>query len=449
MTRPRPRTPIRLLTALVAVLATIVTGLGAAAPASAENRVTPGSFTGFGFDQCVAPTQRSMDRWRKWSPFMAAGIYISGDSRGCRTQPNLSRQWVSTQLARGWRLLPITLGPQASCSPYFPRYGDDETISPFRGKHDLYPRARKQGVAEADKTAADAAAYGIAKGSTLWYDLEAFDLGNTRCRESALRFVSAWTTRIERLGYTSGFYSSASSGIKMLDDARVNRPGTFNLPRRIWIARWDGVPNTSTTYIGEDGWRPGGRVKQYRGGHNETWGGVTINIDSNFLDLGAGSIARPESHCDGTRISFGRYPQLVPGADNPRSRVRALQCLLQERGLYTGRLHGLYDDRTVAAARAWQSTKRFLTPSDRFTRRTWVALLAEGSREITKFGSTGPAVRRLQRAINASAAAWSRPDGTYGWQTQTAVKDYQRAVGLRATGVADPRTWRRLRLGLS
>ena len=64
------------------------------------------------------------------------------------------------------------------------------------------------------------------------------------------------------------------------------RPGVFTLPDQIWIARWDGKANTSTSYIREDGWRPGGRVKQFQGGHNETWGGVTINIDRNYLDLG-------------------------------------------------------------------------------------------------------------------------------------------------------------------
>ena len=43
-------------------------------------------------------------------------------------------------------------------------------------------------------------------------------------------------------------------------------------------------------------------MKQYLGGHNETWGGVTINIDSNFIDLGAGSNAVPEGRCPGTRL---------------------------------------------------------------------------------------------------------------------------------------------------
>ena len=100
-------------TALVAAFLTPQAG----APAQAENPPTPGGFTGFGFDQCTAPTQNAMNAWLKSSPFWAVGIYISGDSRGCRTQPNLTPSWISTQLSKGWRLLPITLGPQASCNP--------------------------------------------------------------------------------------------------------------------------------------------------------------------------------------------------------------------------------------------------------------------------------------------------------------------------------------------
>ena len=85
-----------------------------------------------------------------------------------------------------------------------------------------------------------ATALGIAPGSTLWYDLEGFDLANTACRESALSFLSGWTQQIRALGYISGVYSSAGSGIKALDDARVKRPTAYTMPDQIWIARWDG-----------------------------------------------------------------------------------------------------------------------------------------------------------------------------------------------------------------
>src|SRR6187200_60864 len=107
--------PARLVTALSS-LALLVAGLTVSAPASADNVATPGGFTGYGFDQCLAPSQSAMDAWLNHSPFWAAGIYISGASRGCPVQPNLSATWTRTQLANGWRLLPITLGPQAWCT---------------------------------------------------------------------------------------------------------------------------------------------------------------------------------------------------------------------------------------------------------------------------------------------------------------------------------------------
>lgn len=405
---------------------------------------TPGDFTGYGFDQCLAPSQSAMDTWWKKSPFSAVGIYISGDSRGCRSQPNLSPAWVATQVARGWRLLPIALGPQASCQPRFPRYQDDFTISPSTTGG--YAKAAAQGSAEADKNAADAMAYGIGPGSTIWYDLEGFDLTNTACRESALVFVSSWVARTKALGYVAGFYSSASSGIKMLDDARVQRPGQFALPDRIWIARWDGAANTSTTYIPEDGWRPGGRMKQYRGGHNETWGGVTINIDSNYIDLGAGSVAVPEGRCPGTRLGFWKYPTLAPGAAQP-TRVKVLQCLLTEQGAYAGPLNGTYDAATVAAARAWQASRKF-TPSDSFETRHWTALLSAGARTTVKRGSVDESVHRLQRALNAAGAGRFRASGVFDAKTEAALRGYQSRLRIPVSGVATPQTWSKLQRGL-
>ena len=404
---------------------------------------TPGDFTGYGFDQCLAPTQAAMDRWWKKSPFSAVGIYISGDSRACRSQPNLSPTWVAAQVARGWRLLPIALGPQASCQPRFPRYKDDFRISPKPAGG--YAVAAAQGAAEADKNAADATAYGIGPGSTIWYDLEGFNLGDTHCRESALVFTSSWVTRIKALGYVAGFYSSASSGIKMLDDARRLRPGQFALPDRIWIARWDGVANTSTTYIPEDGWRPGGRMKQYRGGHNETWGGVTINIDSNFIDLGAGSVPRPEGRCPGTRLGFWKYPALSPGSAKT-TRVKVLQCLLTEQGTYSGPVDGAYDAATIAAARAWQAARRF-TPTDTFAKRHWVALLSAGARTPVKRGSVDESVHRLQRALNAAGAGRFRATGVFDAKTEKAVRAYQSRLRIGVSGVATRQTWNKLQQG--
>ena len=467
MSRPSPRTPRTLLRrALVAatgglLAVTTVAALGPGGPADAAgtasaaavgkraaNPVTPGDFTGFGFDQCHTPDQRKMNHWLQSSPFFAVGIYVSGDSRACREQPNLTPTWVSRQLAKGWRLLPITLGPQASCQPRFPRYGDDATIIPRPGANGGYSKAKQQGKAEAIKSVGAASDLGIAPGSTLWYDLEGFDLRNTNCRESALSFLSGWTWQIHRLGYVSGVYSSAGSGIKMLDDARVNRPDQVVLPDQIWVARWDGKANTSTTYLRADGWRPHARIKQYQGGHDETWGGVTINIDRNFLDVGQGSVAVPETHCGGVKIGFGLYPTLQPastGTTPPPAKVKALQCLLQEQGLYAGKVSGFYTTRTVKAANAWQAQVG-LAVSSTWSRRNWVSLLSAGERTVVKFGSVGPAVRRVQRTLNAvtDREVPVKATGVFDERTTSALKAWQKFVRLDVTGVAGNQTWRAL-----
>jgi hypothetical protein len=412
--------------------------------------VTPGNFVGFGFDQCLAPGQRAMNKWLQHSPFLAVGIYISGDSRACRNQPNLTPTWIATQLRKGWRLLPITLGPQASCQPRFPRYRDDFKISPKPGKTGRYSPARKMGSAEARKTVQTARALGIVPGSTLWYDLEGFDASNTDCRESALAFLSAWTRQLHDLNYVSGVYSSAGSGIKALDDARVNRPRAFVLPDRVWIARWDGHANTSTSYIREDGWRPGGRVKQYQGGHDEVWGGVRINIDRNFLAVGEGMTPPRETHCGGVRIDFAQYQPLRPptqGSRPPAGKVRALQCILHEKSRYGGELNGVYNAKTIAAVRAWHAEYGFAA-SDNWSRRDWMSLLTRGGRPALKFGSAGAYVRQVQRALNAADPDTELPiTGIFDGRTNGAIRSYQTKLGLPASGVANNLTWAKLQAG--
>jgi hypothetical protein len=473
MYRPDPRTARttlrRGLTATLsgALIVTALVTLSARGPADARTTatsaptarvadpagiVTPGDFTGYGFDQCHTPEQSKMNAWLQSSPFLAVGIYISGDSRACREQPNLTPRWVRTQLKRGWRLLPITLGPQASCQPRFPRYGDDKTIIPRPGKNNRYAKARKQGNAEAESAVAAATALGIIPGSTLWYDLEGFDLRNTRCRESALAFLSGWTWQIRRLGYVSGVYSSAGSGIKMLDDARVNRPSEVVLPDMIWVARWDGKANTETSYLRSDGWRPHARIKQYQGGHDETWGGVTINIDRNFLDVGRGMVAESETPSDGVRINFTSYETLRPPAGDvvpAVGRVSALQCLLTEQGFFSGKINGRWNAATVRAIQAWQSGHD-MAVRELWSRKNWMSLLSAGDKPVLKYGSTGLAVRRLQRTLNASKSA--KPvamNGMFKTETATALRAWQKRVGVEVSGVAGRETWRAIASGRS
>lgn len=435
---------LRSTAAVLTILATTASGVALAAPAAAANRVTPGNFTGYGFDQCVAPSQYAMDRWLSHSPFLAAGIYISGASRACRTQPNLTPAWISTQLRKGWRLLPITLGPQASCSTRFPRYGNDPVIN-WRPE-DRYGKARSQGRLEAVRAAHAASSLGISKGSTLWYDLEAFDTRLEHCRESALSFLSAWTRKMHRLGYVSGVYSSAASGIKMLDDAMTYRPGRYAMPDQVWIADWNGRASVHSSYVRRTSWMPHKRVHQYRGPHNETHGGVTINIDSNFLDVGRGSTAPKARASCGVRINYARYESLRLGSRS--GQVPGLECLLTNRRLFRNDLGPRFGRATDEAVRAFQRSQS-LPVGGGMTRRTWVALLADGHSPVVKRGSAGHPVRRAQRALNAAIGAGLPVTGVFDARTAAAVRTYQGRRGLARTGVVAESTWAHLKAGLS
>src|SRR5215470_7062252 len=105
-TSTRIRRALGLVTATVAFAAmtTSVTpdrSYGAV-PTSA---VSPGTFTGLGFDACTAPSSATMSAWLA-SPYRAVGIYFGGVNRAC-AQPNLTATWVTEQLTAGWHLIPI------------------------------------------------------------------------------------------------------------------------------------------------------------------------------------------------------------------------------------------------------------------------------------------------------------------------------------------------------
>src|SRR3954465_1050993 len=233
-----------LRTAVVGAVAAAL--LAPAGPAQADTRAMPGSFTGFAFDTCDAPSQRAMNNWLKSSRYWAVGIYISGVNRACKSQSHLTRRWVGTQARKGWRLLPLTVGRQASCSPK--GYYVHHRIS-ARPAHD-YAKARGQGRAAAGHAVAAARRLGIGRHSVLWYDLEHFDLGRTRCRRSALAFTSGWTKGLHHRGFRSGFYSSASSGITALDNARRAGWPRKQLPGYLWVAEWNGAASLRPPYAG-------------------------------------------------------------------------------------------------------------------------------------------------------------------------------------------------------
>ncbi len=56
-------------------------------------------------------------------------------------------------------------------------------------------------------------------------------------------------------------------------------------------------------------------------------------------------------------------------------------------------------------------------------------------------GSTGEAVRRLQRALRRTPNLGVIVDGVFGPAVETAVKEFQQGAGLIVDGIVGPQTW--------
>ncbi|WP_446211883.1 DUF1906 domain-containing protein [Micromonospora sp. IBSANI012] len=266
----------RLLTAAVAgmLLATAaVTATSAPAQAAGYTGPHPGTFTGLGFDTCAAPSDAEMTAWLQ-SPYRAVGIYIGGVNRGC-AQDNLTPEWVASQQAKGWRFFPLYVGLQAPCTTYLRR------IDPAQ--------AAAQGLAAADDAATNARSLGLALKSTLILDIEHYDPGDAACSTAVVSFVGAWTARLHQHGYLSGLYTNTASG-GLQDQVAAYWQSGYVRPDILDFANWDGVQTVADPAIPATYWAPKRRMKQYQGDHYETWGGVRLDIDSNYLDLELPSI---------------------------------------------------------------------------------------------------------------------------------------------------------------
>jgi len=496
----RARGTARLLTVVAAALAAVTAiALGVQSTSAAGGVLAPGTFTGMGFDACAAPSATTMDKWMRAreNPYRAVGVYISGGLRAC-SQPNLTASWVSHVSSTGWRILPLTVGPQASCSGFRLRVSDNPTST--------YSQARAQGRAEAAAAAATASGLGLVPRSTLFYDMESWHTGYERCDASTLWFLSAWSNELHRRGYTAGVYSSASTGVRLLDRIASAPPSGFVVPDQIWYAEWNDRANTATGYINPANWATHARVHQFYGGHKATNGGVSLNIDSNWVDLvtpGSASTPAPKPtptptatptpkpsptptptpkptpkpsptptpkstpaptptakptptasaspaavslRCTRARVTRTAYPRTMAGSSP--ALVSAAQCLLRQHRLYTGSVTGHWNQATTNAVRRFQHSVG-LPEQSAVDNHTWTALLSAGYGTTLRLGSSRPtkSVVALARALNAAANAGLHGTGYFGDLTRAALVRYQQGVFGHANGVADARTWAVLHRG--
>jgi len=268
------------------------------------NLADSGEYTGLGFDACAAPSSKAMAAWAD-SPYRAIGVYVGGLNRGC-SQPNLTAGWVREQIASGWYLIPTYVGlqaPTSSCSSC-------ATLSAAS--------ASRQGVAEAEDAVEQMRALGIGPGNPIYFDMESYSRTSS-ASSATLSFLAAWTTALHGAGYESGVYSSSASGIADL----ASKVGTsYAAPDDLWIANWNGEQNTDDPYVPDTAWSQHQRIHQYRGGHDESYGGTTINIDNNYVEgatVGAvaSAVAEPRGRLDSASSPLPGQVRLTGWAFDP------------------------------------------------------------------------------------------------------------------------------------
>ena len=232
---------------------------------------------GQGFDNCTLPSVSQMGTWWGKSPYSTINIYIGGISAACPM--NRDSAWLYQVAKQGWSFILTWVGPQAPCTSFnHPMSRDPAT-------------ARQQGRNNADAAVATAKQRGFLGDLVIYYDLESYSRGkdDPGCRAAVDSFMQGWVEGIHALGHTAGAYGAACTSF-MSEWADNDDP-----PDDVWFAHWYtnnydpdatvwNVPCIDDLDEPPELWINHQRLKQYTGGHKETWGGLQMSIDSNVLD---------------------------------------------------------------------------------------------------------------------------------------------------------------------
>ena len=286
-------------------------------------------FNGHAFDGCYVDGGGApwvgMQTWWDTSPYRARNLYLGGASVAPCTP--LTKAYVQVLAQQGWAFVPTWVGPQAPCFVGTKRkMSSDAALAYQQGRVEAYlalGRAQVLGL-----TGPSGA------GTVLYYDLESYTYSPTygaACQAAVEAFISGWTEVVRAEGSLSGVYGSpCSSNVPAL-------AGIPHVPDAVWLAYWTygGYDPSASVFgvncISDTLWSQSQRLRQYAGGHNETWGAVTYNIDSNKHNGPAATVpgdCRPGSQ----QIALFVYPNYGG------------QCIVRGLGSYNVENLGLPND---------------------------------------------------------------------------------------------------------
>jgi peptidoglycan hydrolase-like protein with peptidoglycan-binding domain len=133
-------------------------------------------------------------------------------------------------------------------------------------------------------------------------------------------------------------------------------------------------------------------------------------------------------------VTSPSWPLIGPG--DTGEDVFSVQLMLQAHG-YSLSIDGIDGQQTTGAVVSFQSAHG-LQADGVVGPQTWPVLII-----TTSQGSTGSAVKALQRQLNAHGASLG-VDGQFGPATASAVRSFQSSHGLGVDGIAGPQTWNAL-----
>ena len=252
---------------------------------------------------------------------------------------------------------------------------------------------------------------------------------------------------------------------------------TVFLPNTAFIKTWR-IQNT-----GSCDWEPGTKLVYFSGDQMggppsvdvpPTAVGASVDISVNFTSPGAPGTYRSNwqvQRPDGTKFGQQFYVQIVvpeptavptntplptvaptakPVGNWPIVQyldkglyVTAVQYLLRAEG-YALAADGTFGPQTRSAVKSFQGSKG-LAVDGIVGPNTWQALVQDNT---VKKGSSGEAVWAVQHLLKHKHGYSLTPDGTFGNQTDAALRDLQKVYGLTVDGIVGQNTWKALVAGL-